>query len=131
MLASCQQRWSDADERFAAALALEESVGSRPLATRTRVCWARCLVDRPGPADGARGLLSQAAADATALGMHRLLDEIAALEHTLSGPGDGRSSASTVDLTTEPVNLADSAGPAVAQPAGRSAGPPSTRPSPD
>ena len=79
MLASRQGRWHDADALFASALALEESVGSSPLATRTRACWARSLLERPGADGDARTLLGRAAVDAAMLGMTRLIDEIEAL----------------------------------------------------
>jgi DNA-binding SARP family transcriptional activator len=76
MLASRRHCWREADQLFASALALEESVGSRPLATRTRVCWARSLLDRPDVPGPTQALLARAASDATALGMARLTDEI-------------------------------------------------------
>jgi DNA-binding SARP family transcriptional activator len=76
MLASACCRWAEADDLFASALELEECVGSRPLATRTRMWWARALVERNAHSREAENLLDQAADDAAALGMTRLSTEI-------------------------------------------------------
>jgi hypothetical protein len=74
-----------ADELFGAALSLEESVGGAPLATRTRLAWARSLMTRGGNADrqAAGGLLRQAAEDAARLGMAGVAGEVSALQETL------------------------------------------------
>jgi hypothetical protein len=73
-----------ADELFEAALGLEESVGGVPLATRTRLWWARSLITRgeePGrPA--AAALLRTAAEDAARLGMAGVAGEISVLQET-------------------------------------------------
>ena len=63
-------RSDEAEAHFAAALALEESVGGAALLTRTRLWWARALMARDGPGDRARAiaLADEAARSATALG---------------------------------------------------------------
>jgi hypothetical protein len=68
----------EAERLFETALALEQSVGSTPLASRTRVAQARALL-RSGDADDVRRatqLLDAAAQTAERLGMAGLMHEI-------------------------------------------------------
>jgi hypothetical protein len=90
MLASRAKRWREADERFASALALEERLSARPLATRTRVCWARSLLDRPASSPEAGALLARAATDAAALNMARLSYEVAEMKAAQPKPSSGQ-----------------------------------------
>jgi DNA-binding SARP family transcriptional activator/tetratricopeptide (TPR) repeat protein len=78
MLAATGGRPAEGEALFNAALALEESVGSAPLASRTRVAHARALV-RSGDANEVRRatqLLETAAHMAARLGMAGLMHEI-------------------------------------------------------
>jgi transcriptional regulator with XRE-family HTH domain len=69
-----------ADASFAAALALEETVGGTALAARTRVAHAQALLDRRHPdRAAARRLLDDADRDATRLGMAGVVSEVEAL----------------------------------------------------
>jgi tetratricopeptide (TPR) repeat protein len=84
ILADTTGDWRQADELFEAALSLEESVGGAPLATRTRLDWARCLIARKeADRQAAAGLLKRAAEDAAHLGMAGVLGEVSALQKTL------------------------------------------------
>jgi DNA-binding SARP family transcriptional activator len=83
MLAAASGRQADAERLFDAALALEESVGSAPLASRTRVAHARALL-RSGNADQVReasDLLETATETANHLGMVGLVHEIDTLKN--------------------------------------------------
>jgi DNA-binding SARP family transcriptional activator len=70
----------EADERFAAALRLEQSLPSPPLAVRTMARWGESLLQRSTPDDRRRGeaLLAEAEAEATRLGMTMLARHVAA-----------------------------------------------------
>ena len=69
-----------ADASFAAALALEESVGGTSLVVRTRVAQARALLHRPRPdRPAARKLLDEAERTAARLGMAGVVAEVEAL----------------------------------------------------
>jgi hypothetical protein len=73
-----QHGGAEAERLFEIALALEQSVGSTPLAGRTRVAQARALL-RSGDADDVRRatqLLDAAAQTAERLGMAGLMHEI-------------------------------------------------------
>jgi hypothetical protein len=85
ILADATGDWRQADELFEAALKLEESVGGVPLATRTRLWWARSLINRGQDADrqAAADLLTRAAEDAARLGMAGVAGEVSALQETL------------------------------------------------
>jgi hypothetical protein len=78
MLAAAGGQLGEAERLFEAALALEQSVGSAPLASRTRVAHARALL-RYGDAGDVRPateLLKSAAEIANRLGMGGLVHEI-------------------------------------------------------
>jgi hypothetical protein len=87
MLAATGGRLADAEQHFEAALALEQSVGSAPLATRTLLSQARALL-ASGDADDVRRathLLDTAAHTARRLGMARLTQEIETLRSVRPG----------------------------------------------
>jgi DNA-binding SARP family transcriptional activator len=87
MLDAVGGRLAQAERRFEAALDLEESVGSAPLAARTRVSHARALLGA-GDASAVRRamqLLDGAAHTARRLGMAGLMRDVAALRE--AGPG--------------------------------------------
>jgi tetratricopeptide (TPR) repeat protein len=89
MLAATCGQLSDAERLFESALTLEQSIGSRPLATRTRVAHARALL-RSGNATDARratALLDAAAHIAHQLGMAGVVQEIEVLVGTQPGQG--------------------------------------------
>jgi class 3 adenylate cyclase len=73
MLAACLGRWDDAERHFADALAMNERLGARPYAVRTRRAWAAMLLDRgaTGDAPRARELIAAGLAEAGSLGMAR------------------------------------------------------------
>lgn len=77
MLLSRLARWDEAEAAFAAALRLEEAAPSPPLAARTRYWYARMLLRRDDGDDTARArdLLDRCLADATALGMARVVTD--------------------------------------------------------
>jgi DNA-binding SARP family transcriptional activator/class 3 adenylate cyclase len=81
MLAATASRLDQAERYFEAALALEQSVSSAPLAARTRIAHARALLRSGDKDDAARasGLLDNAASTAKRLGMAGLTREIEAL----------------------------------------------------
>ncbi len=66
--------FDEADGSFVAAAAVEERVGAPAWLARTRLAWARTLLERNGPgyADRAAGLLDQALITARQLGMPHL-----------------------------------------------------------
>jgi hypothetical protein len=79
MLAACLGRWDDAERHFADALAMNERLGARPYAVRTRRAWAAMLLDRGAPGDTVRikELIAAGLAESGTLGMAR---EIVRLE---------------------------------------------------
>jgi class 3 adenylate cyclase len=83
MLAACLGRWDDAECHFADALTMNERLGARPYAVRTRRAWAAMLLDRAAPGDTARvkELIAAGLAEAGTLGMAR---EIVRLERLLA-----------------------------------------------
>lgn len=78
LCASLLGRADEAEERFAAAVALEESVGGVALASRTRYWWGRSALGR-GDTQRARSLLEAARATASALSQARLATSAAEL----------------------------------------------------
>jgi tetratricopeptide (TPR) repeat protein len=81
MLAATAGRLEEAERSFEAALALEQSVSSAPLAARTRVAHARALLRLGAKGDAGRAarLLDTAASTAQRLGMAGLMRDIEAL----------------------------------------------------
>jgi class 3 adenylate cyclase len=75
LLAACLARWDDAERHFGDALAMNERLGARPYAVRTRRAWASMLLDRDAPGDRgrARELIAAGRAEAETLGMAREL----------------------------------------------------------
>ncbi len=78
MLATTLERFDDAERSFDAALDYEARLESRPFATRTRLWYARMLLRRGGPGDEerARTMATEALADAEALEMPVLADQL-------------------------------------------------------
>jgi class 3 adenylate cyclase len=87
MLAATGGRPVDAERHFEAALALEQSVGSAPLATRTLVSHARALLTSGDTDDVRRAthLLDTAADTARRLGMARVTQQIKTLRSVRPG----------------------------------------------
>lgn len=80
MLEATTHRWSDAEEHFEAALALEQSVNSPAFMAHTRYWYARCLAERGEAQDGRSSrLLHEALDTATALGMEDLSRRVRSL----------------------------------------------------
>jgi hypothetical protein len=75
-------RPTEAEERFAAALALEESLPSPPLAARTKFHWGEWLVGLGGKEERRRGLalLDEAEGLATQMGMNSISRRAAAVK---------------------------------------------------
>ena len=69
LLAMLMDRFDEAEARFAAAEAAHERIGAPTWLARTRLEWARMLINRgrPGDAEQARELLRQAVATAREL----------------------------------------------------------------
>ena len=86
MLAACLGRWDDAERHFTDALAMNERLGARPYAVRTRRAWAEMLLDRhtPGDAARARELIATGRAEAEQLGMARELVRFERLQARLA-----------------------------------------------
>jgi tetratricopeptide (TPR) repeat protein len=82
MLAAVGGDWTEAEPRFEAALALEDGIGSRPMAARTRLWFARMLVARARAADGDRAaaLLAEGGQVAAELGMAQLSADVDRLQ---------------------------------------------------
>jgi tetratricopeptide (TPR) repeat protein len=80
-LAAVMRRYGDAAAYFAEAEATHERLGSAFFLARTRLAWARMLVDCDGPGDGekARRLANRALGAAEALNMSGLQKEAAHL----------------------------------------------------
>jgi hypothetical protein len=87
MLAACLGRWDDAEGHFADAVAMNERLGARPYAARTRRAWAAMLLDRDAPGDDTRAaeLIEHALADAHTLGMAREVTRLERLRERLHG----------------------------------------------
>ena len=68
-----------ADGLFASALELEDRIGARPFAARTRYWWARHLLTNGGDQNQAAELLDSCLATARDLGMQRLIEQVDAL----------------------------------------------------
>jgi tetratricopeptide (TPR) repeat protein len=54
VLAACLQRWEDAERHFEHAVAMNDRLGARPAAVRTRRAYAAMLVERNAPGDRQR-----------------------------------------------------------------------------
>jgi class 3 adenylate cyclase len=91
MLAACLGRWEDAERHFADALAMNERLGARPYAVRTRRAWADMLVDRGVPGDAARAqeLIAVARLEAGTLGMAREIIRLERLRERMEGRRSG------------------------------------------
>ena len=85
LLATCMRRWDDAERHFAAAIAVNERLGIRGFAVRSRRGWAEMLVNRNAPGDAARALeiIDAGRAEAEQLGMARELVRFERLETRL------------------------------------------------
>jgi hypothetical protein len=86
MLAACLGRWDGADRHLEYGLAMNERLGARPYAVRTRRAWAAMLLDRNAPGDAARAgeLIAAGRAEAEQLGMARELVRFDRLTERLS-----------------------------------------------
>jgi len=75
VLATCLQRWNDAERHFEHAVAMNERLGARTAAASTRCAWASMLLDRNAPSDAerARELIAAGRTEAEQLGMAREL----------------------------------------------------------
>jgi hypothetical protein len=93
MLAACLDRWDDADRYFADALAMNERLGARPYAVRTRRAWAAMLLDRGAPGDSARvlDLIGAGLAEAGTLGMAREIVRLERLRARMESAAPGET----------------------------------------
>jgi hypothetical protein len=84
LLESTLGRWGEAERHFEAALAMNTRLGALPLVARTKVGFARMLLERAtaGDAERASAMLAEAAAVASELGMRRLSEEIKEVRRT-------------------------------------------------
>jgi hypothetical protein len=71
VLAACLQRWEDAERHFEHAVAMNDRLGARPAAVRTRRAYAAMLLDRNAPGDQQRAadLITAALAETEQLDM--------------------------------------------------------------
>jgi hypothetical protein len=71
VLAACMQRWDDAERHFEHAVAVNDRLGARPAAVRTRRAYAAMLLDRDAPGDRERAadLITAALAETEQLDM--------------------------------------------------------------
>jgi DNA-binding SARP family transcriptional activator len=88
MCAATCHRWDDAERWYHSALTFEESVPTPPNAARTRLWWARMLLDRRGPGDAARSreLLQQALTTSSALDLTGISNEATELLARAASP---------------------------------------------
>jgi tetratricopeptide (TPR) repeat protein len=54
VLAACMQHWDDAERHFEHAVAMNDRLGARPAAVRTRRAYAAMLLERNAPGDQSR-----------------------------------------------------------------------------
>ena len=71
VLAACMQHWDDAERHFEHAVAMNDRLGARPAAVRTRRAYAAMLLDRNAPGDQQRAadLITAALAETEQLDM--------------------------------------------------------------
>jgi tetratricopeptide (TPR) repeat protein len=71
VLAACMQHWEDAERHFEHAVAMNDRLGARPAAVRTRRAYAAMLLDRNAPGDQPRAaeLITAALAETAQLDM--------------------------------------------------------------
>jgi class 3 adenylate cyclase/tetratricopeptide (TPR) repeat protein len=71
VLAACMQHWEDAERHFEHAVAMNDRLGARPAAVRTRRAYAAMLLDRNAPGDQQRAtaLITAALAETEQLDM--------------------------------------------------------------
>ena len=71
VLAACLQHWDDAERHFEHAVAMNDRLGARPAAVRTRRAYAAMLLDRNAPGDQQRAadLITAALAETEQLDM--------------------------------------------------------------
>ena len=93
LLATTLRRWQDAARQFEDALALSERLGARPWLARTRHDYAAMLLARGRPEDqeATRGLLDRAMMTARELRMHRLAEQVTALQARLAPPSAAKA----------------------------------------
>ena len=86
MLAAKLRRWDEAFGHFEHAVVMNERIGARPWAARTRYHYARALLARGGTDDRHRAttLLSATASDAEALGMSVLAAQTRVVQRRLA-----------------------------------------------
>jgi DNA-binding CsgD family transcriptional regulator/tetratricopeptide (TPR) repeat protein len=81
LLAATMCRWEEAQRHFAAALAMHARMGAKPALAHTQYAYAKMLLAREQPDDGApaMALLDAALAISLELGMHTLEERVVAL----------------------------------------------------
>jgi tetratricopeptide (TPR) repeat protein len=86
LLCTVMRRYDDAEAHFGRAIVANERIGALPFLARTRVNYARMLLERGqvGDSDRAQKLLEPALSTATELGMAGLADEARSLAGTAS-----------------------------------------------
>jgi tetratricopeptide (TPR) repeat protein len=86
--ATAAGRWERAERLFEVAVERNDEMGARPWATRSRLGFARMLLDRDGPGDRDRAarLLEEAAVRSAKLGASAIESDVARLRELL-GPG--------------------------------------------
>ena len=108
LLATIMSRWAQARDHFEVALRTHEQLGARPLLARTEHEYARMLLRRgqAGDRTWALGLLEQAAATASAVGMAALVEGIQTLRgDEAGGTASAEAAAETVAARMAGGNL--------------------------
>jgi class 3 adenylate cyclase/tetratricopeptide (TPR) repeat protein len=87
-LAACLNRWEEAEQYFAEAVAMNTRIGAPTYLVRARRAWAGMLLDRDAAGDRARaaGLIEEATADADRLAMRREIIRLDRLRRRLDAP---------------------------------------------
>jgi tetratricopeptide (TPR) repeat protein len=85
LLATCLERWEEAEQYLEQALAMNAKFGARPYLVRTRCGYATMLLDRNAPGDMARAadLIDAGLAEAQRLGMDREVVRFGRLQERL------------------------------------------------
>ena len=86
--AACLCRWSEAEEYFNQAVAMNERIGARPYLVRTLRAYANMLLDRNGPGDQTRAakLIEEGRVEADQLGMKREVVRLDRLRYRMGPP---------------------------------------------
>jgi predicted ATPase/class 3 adenylate cyclase len=88
--AACLSQWTDAEQYFNQALAMNTRIGARPYVVRTLRAYASMLLDRSAAGDNAHAakLIEEGRLEADKLGMTREVIRLDRLRHRMQSPKD-------------------------------------------